>query len=209
MTDPTISTDPATLRDLAATLRMDEVRVCPHYLKLDLLADTYDAIAAEKEAQAAQAGDLVELVSDAIARDIAGDSDHVKHVAKLAVSTVMAALTSRANPMTIILTDEIVEAAIQAGCETGNVAYDPAFTGFDMRAALSAALSAIAAAGCEIRPRAYTAGERLGGGLVAAPREPTRGMVDAGAKHAGYEATALAYHAMLAALTEKGERSDG
>jgi hypothetical protein len=68
MTDTTISTDPATLRDLAATLRMDEVRVCPHYLKLDLLADTYDAIAAEKEAQAAPAGDLVETVALAIGR---------------------------------------------------------------------------------------------------------------------------------------------
>jgi hypothetical protein len=64
MTDTTISTDPATLRDLAATLRMDEVRVCPHYLKLDLLADTYDAIAAEKEAQADLTRRLAEVTAE-------------------------------------------------------------------------------------------------------------------------------------------------
>jgi hypothetical protein len=64
MTDTTISTDPATLRDLAATLRMDEVRVCPHYLKLDLLADTFDAIAAEKEAHADLTRRLAEVTAE-------------------------------------------------------------------------------------------------------------------------------------------------
>lgn len=49
-------------------------------------------------------------------------------------------------------------------------------------------------------------GDRLPGGRVVVPEEPTEEMVDAGAKYAGYEATVPAYHAMLAAL-KKGERT--
>jgi hypothetical protein len=167
MTDPTISTDPATLRDLAATLRMDEVRVCPHYLKLDLLADTYDAIAAEKEAQAAPAGDLVALVENAIE-----------------------------------IGPETTEKP-RARCHAEN------------------ALRAIAAAGYEIRPRAYTAGERLGGGLVAVPGYPTPAMQAAGEavadRHILLDDARTPYLSndgvievwahMLSALTEKEERS--
>jgi hypothetical protein len=93
-----------------------------------------------------------------------------------------------------------------------------------------AVLSAITAAGYEIRPRAYTAGESLGGGLVAVPA-PERPVIQC-ARCAGkgefldttYDRTGEMVwcrpchgtgkmlddrdvKAALAALTEKGERS--
>jgi hypothetical protein len=199
MTD-TISTDPATLRDLAATLRMDEVRVCPHYLKLDLLADTFDAIAAEKEAQAAPRPD-----------DDYVDRFAVAMKAKLARAREKG--RSGWQDMDAVTLSRMLWEHVEKGDPT-DVANFCMFL-WHHRAAI------VPAAGYEIRPRVYTAGESLGDGLVAVPAYPTPAMQAAGEavadRHILLDDARTPYLSndgvievwahILAALTEKGERS--
>jgi hypothetical protein len=267
MTDTTISTDPATLRELAATLRMDEVRVCPHYLKLDLLADTYDAIAAEKEAQAAP-GDLIELLARAIVRGngaeiVASDAEWQQSVAHH--QKMVAAHPSYSKGRGLVIdafrNAEIALSAItaagyeirprgEAPSELWAMLYlhdwDPDGKAYpEIHAVYRSWKEAEEARRSKIKPDGYHVrrvrfggalphddprkmqsirpGESLGGGLVAVPEKyPTEAMQIAGEtiakKHILFDGddgepflsrdgVIEVWAHMLAALTEKGDRS--
>jgi hypothetical protein len=102
------------------------------------------AIAAEKEAQAAP-GDLVETLARAIVEG--KGADFVFSDAEWRKSVAHHREMAAAHPAYL----------------NGRGLFIDAFRDAEN------ALSAITAAGYEIRPRAYTAGESLGGGLVAVP----------------------------------------
>jgi hypothetical protein len=217
MTD-TISTDPATLRDLAATLRMDEVRVCPHYLKLDLLADTYDAIAVEKEAQAAPPepdGYLTSWHKRQVGAQWHYTEKPRKDWREVGVDVkpfwFHPPRVDDANAPRLICTGcgsvETIEElrrhpGVRSCCPERHVV-----DRFDVIRAYEAART----------PRVYRPGESLGGGLVAVPEEPPSVALDAIAdtvkRHGEVSRpTARRYWtamvgAVVAALTEKGERS--
>jgi hypothetical protein len=136
--------------------------------------------------------------------------------------------------MSITITDEMVDVAMAAGLGPRSpFVFDPVYVGFDLRAALATAAPLIEAAvreahflavargiphgpgeaPTEINRGTIRSGDRLPGGLVAVPQEPSEAMSKAGAMQIAMNAQRVmtaeqkawyVYHYMLAAIRADG-----